>query len=78
MSAGFRDARRRAEAARRQLARFLESTGDAFMAFDREWHYMYVNPRAAQFARLPAGIHGRAEPAGIVPGHHDRALLSGG
>ncbi|HEX2452651.1 MAG TPA: ATP-binding protein [Vicinamibacterales bacterium] len=54
MSAGFRDARRRAEAARRQLARFLESTGDAFMAFDREWHYMYVNPRAAQFARLPA------------------------
>jgi len=54
MSAGFRDARRRAEAARRQLARFLESTGDAFMAFDREWHYMYVNPRAAQFARLPS------------------------
>src|SRR5262245_13242553 len=54
MSAGFRDARRRAEGARRQLARFLESTGDAFMVFDREWHYMYVNPRAAQFARLPA------------------------
>ena len=54
MSAAFRDERRRTEAARRQLARFLESTGDAFMAFDRDWRYTYVNPRAAQFARLSA------------------------
>src|SRR5207244_6241270 len=53
LSAAFREARDRAEAAREKLQRFFNSTGDAFMAFDSEWRYVYVNPRAAQFARLP-------------------------
>jgi signal transduction histidine kinase/ActR/RegA family two-component response regulator len=53
MSSGFRQARDRTESARQRLERFLESTGDAFMAFDSQWRYVYVNSRAAHFARLP-------------------------
>ena len=54
MSASFREARATAEAEHQRLMRFFDHTGDAFMAFDAEWRYVYVNVRAAHFARLPA------------------------
>jgi PAS domain S-box-containing protein len=52
MSAGFREARDRAESSRQRLVRLFESTGDAFMAFDAGWRYVHVNRHAARFARL--------------------------
>jgi signal transduction histidine kinase/ActR/RegA family two-component response regulator len=61
MSAAFRRARDRAESARQQLERFFASTGDAVMAFDDHWRYIYVNPRAARFAkRAPEEMVGRS------------------
>jgi PAS domain S-box-containing protein len=52
MTAGFREARDRAESARQRLVRLFESTGDAFMAFDAAWRYVHGNRHAARFARL--------------------------
>ncbi|MCC5635781.1 PAS domain S-box protein [Nostoc sp. CHAB 5844] len=37
-----------AEAARNQVATILESITDAFVAFDREWRYTYVNEQATK------------------------------
>lgn len=46
-----------AHAKSRQL---LERVGDAFVAIDRDWHYVYVNQRAAQlFGRTPAELIGK-------------------
>ncbi|OUL20679.1 diguanylate cyclase [Nostoc sp. 106C] len=36
------------EAARSQISNILESITDAFVAFDREWHYTYVNEQATR------------------------------
>ena len=37
------------EAARNRLTTILEKVTDAFVSIDRNWHYVYVNQRAAQF-----------------------------
>ncbi|HEY9742007.1 MAG TPA: PAS domain-containing protein, partial [Coleofasciculaceae cyanobacterium] len=37
-----------AQEAERKVARILESITDAFVAFDRNWHYTYVNRAAAE------------------------------
>ncbi|HEY9698312.1 MAG TPA: PAS domain S-box protein [Trichocoleus sp.] len=37
------------EAARSRLTTILEKVTDAFVSIDRNWHYVYVNQRAAQF-----------------------------
>ncbi len=61
MSAAFRQAHDEAESAHRKLERFFSSTGDAFMVFDFEWRYVFVNRRAAQFARMaPEQMIGRS------------------
>lgn len=44
--------RREAEGARDEAVGVLESITDAFAAFDREWRFIYVNPKAEQLARL--------------------------
>ncbi|MDZ8052634.1 MAG: ATP-binding protein [Aulosira sp. ZfuCHP01] len=36
------------EAARSQISNILESITDAFVAFDREWHYTYANEQATR------------------------------
>lgn len=47
-------AREQAEEASAQILQILERIGDAYMAFDTEWRYTYVNQKAAQLARQPA------------------------
>ncbi|GAB1544741.1 hypothetical protein NUACC21_74170 [Scytonema sp. NUACC21] len=41
-------AQRAAETARDQISNILESITDAFVAFDREWRYVYVNQQATK------------------------------
>lgn len=46
--------------AKLQLANFLEGTTDAFVALDKNWHYTYVNQRAAElFNRVPEELVGK-------------------
>jgi PAS domain S-box-containing protein len=40
--------RAKAEATQQQIAHLLEHMTDAFVAFDRQWRYTYVNPAALQ------------------------------
>ena len=47
-------ARHQAEAASAEIRSVLERMGDAYIAFDTEWRYTYVNWRAAQLAQKPA------------------------
>jgi PAS domain S-box-containing protein len=47
-------AREQAEAASAEIRSILERIGDAYIAFDTEWRYTYVNSRAAQLAQKPA------------------------
>jgi PAS domain S-box-containing protein len=47
-------AREQAEAASTEILRILERIGDAYIAFDTEWRYTYVNQKAAELARKPA------------------------
>ena len=47
-------ARELAEAASTELRNILERIGDAYIAFDTEWRYTYVNQKAAELARKPA------------------------
>lgn len=47
-------ARRHAEATSAELKNLLERIGDAYIAFDPEWRYAYVNRKAAELARKPA------------------------
>lgn len=47
-------AREQAEAASAELKNILERIGDAYIAFDPEWRYTYVNRKAADLARKPA------------------------
>ena len=47
-------ARHQAEAASAEIRSVLERIGDAYIAFDTEWRYTYVNWRAAQLAQKPA------------------------
>lgn len=56
--------RKRAEAeardARRAVDRILESVTDAFVALDRDWHFTYVNERAARiFGRRREDLIGK-------------------
>lgn len=58
------EARRHAEQDQQDLSRriaaILEGMSDAFVAFDREWRYTYVNARAAElFARSADSLIGR-------------------
>jgi PAS domain S-box-containing protein len=47
-------AREQAEADSTAIRGILERIGDAYMTFDTEWRYTYVNPKAAELARKPA------------------------
>jgi PAS domain S-box-containing protein len=47
-------AREQAEAASAELKNILERIGDAYIAFDADWRYTYVNQKAADLARKPA------------------------
>jgi signal transduction histidine kinase len=47
-------AREQAEAASAEIRSILERIGDAYIAFDTEWRYTYVNWRAAELAQKPA------------------------
>jgi signal transduction histidine kinase len=47
-------ARHEAEAASAEIRSILERIGDAYIAFDTEWRYTYVNWRAAELAQKPA------------------------
>lgn len=49
-----RRARKEAEATSAETLSILERIGDAYMTFDTEWRYTYVNRKAAEFARRPA------------------------
>ena len=49
-----RAAREQAEAASAEIRSVLERIGDAYIAFDTEWRYTYVNWRAAELAQKPA------------------------
>ena len=49
-----RQARQVAEATSAETLSILERIGDAYMTFDAEWHYTYVNRKAAELARKPA------------------------
>ncbi|MDB4965811.1 MAG: domain S-box [Myxococcales bacterium] len=51
---------REVEEAHRRTRQLLERIGDAFIALDRNWSYIYVNERAAElFGRTPAGLVGK-------------------
>ncbi|HEX7241631.1 MAG TPA: PAS domain-containing protein, partial [Longimicrobiaceae bacterium] len=52
---------REAEAARARAVTILESLGDAFVAYDREWRFTYVGARAAELFRGTEGV-----PADVV------------
>jgi PAS domain S-box-containing protein len=47
-------AREQAEAASAETRNILERIGDAYMAFDAEWRYQYLNTKAAELALKPA------------------------
>ncbi|HUS04880.1 MAG TPA: ATP-binding protein, partial [Bryobacteraceae bacterium] len=47
-------AREQAEAASAEIKNILERIGDAYIAFDTEWRYTFVNQKAAELARKPA------------------------
>lgn len=47
-------AREQAEAASEEIRSILERIGDAYIAFDTEWRYTYVNHKAAELALKPA------------------------
>jgi PAS domain S-box-containing protein len=47
-------AREEAEAASAEIRSILERIGDAYIAFDTEWRYTYVNGKAAELAQKPA------------------------
>jgi signal transduction histidine kinase len=49
-----RKQRQLAEAESAEIRSILERIGDAYMAFDTEWRYTYVNGKAAELARKPA------------------------
>ena len=49
-----RAAREQAEATSAEIRSILERIGDAYIAFDAEWRYTYVNRRAAELALKPA------------------------
>jgi PAS domain S-box-containing protein len=49
-----RTAREQAEADSAEIKSILERIGDAYIAFDTEWRYTYVNQRGAELARKPA------------------------
>ncbi len=44
-------ARDEAETAREQVSNILESITDAFVAFDRQWRFTYVNQEATKLLR---------------------------
>lgn len=46
-------AQQAAETARDQVSNILESITDAFVAFDRQWRYAYVNRAASQILQQP-------------------------
>ncbi|HET8549136.1 MAG TPA: PAS domain-containing protein [Bryobacteraceae bacterium] len=46
--------REQAEAASAEIRSILERIGDAYIAFDTEWRYTYVNQKAAELALKPA------------------------
>jgi PAS domain S-box-containing protein len=48
-------ARKDAEATSTEIKSILERIGDAYMTFDTDWRYTYVNRKAAELARMPAG-----------------------
>ena len=55
--------------AQRQVKNVLESVSDAFIAFDREWRYTYVNRKAAQLLRQPrASLMGQSVWQDAFPG----------
>lgn len=49
-----RAARAQAEATSAEIRDVLERIGDAYIAFDTEWRYTYVNRKAAELALKPA------------------------
>lgn len=49
-----RKQRQIAQAESAEIRGILERIGDAYMAFDTEWRYTYVNRKAAELARKPA------------------------
>lgn len=49
-----RAARAQAEATSAEIRGILERIGDAYIAFDTEWRYTYVNRKAAELALKPA------------------------
>jgi PAS domain S-box-containing protein len=54
------DAAARLHATRQKLGLLLERVSDAFVALDANWHYTYVNERAAAlFGRRPEDLLGR-------------------
>ncbi len=58
--AGERAARAEAESGRHRLETILEGIGEAFVAFDAEWRYTYVNARAeATLGRARGELLGR-------------------
>lgn len=51
---------REVEEAHRKTRQLLERIGDAFVALDRDWRYVYVNERAAQlFSTTPRELLGK-------------------
>lgn len=45
---------------RRRLLSMIESITDGFVALDRDWHYLYINTRAAEmFGRRPQDLIGK-------------------
>lgn len=53
-TAQLRERTEEAEEGRARLARVLEGIGDAFVAIDRDWNYVYVNSKAADMLRRRA------------------------
>jgi len=53
--------REQAEAARQKLAEILERVNDGFVALDTNWHYVYLNTKAAQMLnrQKPADLLGK-------------------
>lgn len=54
-----REARAEAEASKEQISTVLERISDSFVALDTNWHYTYVNKKAAdQFGKTPEEMVG--------------------
>jgi PAS domain S-box-containing protein len=47
-------AREQAQASREEIKAMLDRIGDAYMVFDKDWRYVYVNRKAAELALRPA------------------------